>query len=127
MMKEEWRDIPGYEGYYQVSNLGRVKSMPRLTHVIGITRKDGKLRNETWNRPGRVLKPIYPGNCSNPIGYVHLHKDGQTRESIAVKRIVAKVFLDDFDESITTNRIKIKDMKKGYAVSNLYIEKESKS
>lgn len=26
-MKEEWKDIPGYEGYYQVSNLGRVKSL----------------------------------------------------------------------------------------------------
>jgi hypothetical protein len=26
---EEWRDIPGFEGYYQVSNMGRVKSMPR--------------------------------------------------------------------------------------------------
>ena len=24
---EEWRDIIGYEGYYQVSNLGRVKSL----------------------------------------------------------------------------------------------------
>ena len=26
-MKEEWRDIKGYEGRYQVSNLGRVKSL----------------------------------------------------------------------------------------------------
>lgn len=25
-MNEEWRDIEGYEGLYQVSNLGRVKS-----------------------------------------------------------------------------------------------------
>ena len=25
-MEEIWKDIPGYEGYYQVSNLGRVKS-----------------------------------------------------------------------------------------------------
>ena len=26
-MKEIWKDIPGYEGYYKVSNLGRVKSL----------------------------------------------------------------------------------------------------
>ena len=26
---EEWRDIKGYEGYYQISNFGRVKSLPR--------------------------------------------------------------------------------------------------
>ena len=26
-MNEEWRDIKGYEGLYQVSNLGRVKSL----------------------------------------------------------------------------------------------------
>lgn len=25
---EEWRDIPGYEGLYQVSSLGRVRSLP---------------------------------------------------------------------------------------------------
>ena len=24
---EEWRDIPGYKGLYQVSNLGRIKSL----------------------------------------------------------------------------------------------------
>ena len=30
MNKEEiWKDIKGYEGYYQVSNLGRVKSLDR--------------------------------------------------------------------------------------------------
>ena len=28
-MKEEWRDIEGYKEYYQVSNLGRVKSLKR--------------------------------------------------------------------------------------------------
>ena len=27
---EEWKDIVGYEGLYQVSNLGRMKSLPKL-------------------------------------------------------------------------------------------------
>lgn len=27
MEKEIWKDIPGYNGYYQVSNLGKVKSL----------------------------------------------------------------------------------------------------
>ena len=28
-MIEDWKDIAGFEGYYQVSNLGRVKSLDR--------------------------------------------------------------------------------------------------
>ena len=27
---EQWKDIPDYEGYYQISNLGRVKSLERI-------------------------------------------------------------------------------------------------
>src|ERR1700741_4828530 len=58
----EWRDIPGYEGLYQVSNDGRVFSMPRLR-----TRKDGTV----YHIPGREKRPSaarYP--------YVSLWKDG---------------------------------------------------
>ena len=29
--REEWRDIPGYEGWYQASSLGRIKSLARST------------------------------------------------------------------------------------------------
>ena len=32
MEKEIWKDIPGYEGYYQVSNLDRVKSLDRYVN-----------------------------------------------------------------------------------------------
>lgn len=35
---EIWEDVEGYEGYYQVSNLGRVKSLART-----IVRSDGVL------------------------------------------------------------------------------------
>lgn len=30
MMEEIWKDIEGYEGIYQVSNIGRVRSLDRL-------------------------------------------------------------------------------------------------
>lgn len=33
-MQEIWKDIKGYEGLYQVSNLGRVKSLKRLNYDI---------------------------------------------------------------------------------------------
>lgn len=33
-MKETWKDIPNYEGLYMVSNLGRIKSLPRKTFGI---------------------------------------------------------------------------------------------
>ncbi|ABF57478.1 putative endodeoxyribonuclease [Corynebacterium phage P1201] len=33
---EEWKDINGYEGYYQVSNYGRVRSLDRVVpHAKG--------------------------------------------------------------------------------------------
>lgn len=47
-MKEEiWKDIPGFEGYYQVSDLGRIRSLDRFIHTI-----DGK----SYFIRGRVLK-----------------------------------------------------------------------
>ena len=43
--KEVWRDIPNYEGIYQVSNLGRVKSLERFD-ALGHKRKE------------KILKPV---------------------------------------------------------------------
>ena len=31
-MKEIWKDIKGYEGYYQVSNTGRIRSLDRVVY-----------------------------------------------------------------------------------------------
>lgn len=45
---EEWREIKGYEGLYQVSNLGNVRSLPRK-----FIRSDGRLHNKS----GKVLTP----------------------------------------------------------------------
>lgn len=48
-MKEVWKDIPEYEGVYQVSNLGRVKSLDRI-----IIDKNGRKHL----CKGRLLSPI---------------------------------------------------------------------
>lgn len=46
-MEELWLPVDGYEGIYEVSNLGRVKSCARLTLV-----------KKTWRKEaGRILKP----------------------------------------------------------------------
>lgn len=44
---EEWRDIPGWEGYYQVSDQGRVRSVDRVVHGV-----DGR----EINRKGKIIK-----------------------------------------------------------------------
>ena len=43
--KEEWRDIIGYEGKYQVSNLGRIKSLCRV-----VKRKNGHIQTQLANK-----------------------------------------------------------------------------
>ena len=77
LAQEQWRDVEGYDGAYQVSDLGRVRS-----------KKYGD-----W----RVLKPSK--NCR---GYmiVGLLKDGK-RKTVSVHRLVAQAFIDNDDETKT--------------------------
>lgn len=72
MIKENWRDIEGYEGLYMVSDRGRVKSLNY--------RNTGK---------EKILKRI-----KNKWGYltIRLHKDGKQKD-YRVNRLVAKTFI----------------------------------
>lgn len=49
---EEWRPIPGYEGLYEVSDLGRVRSLDREWRQLGRAGKPHLHR-----KPGRILRP----------------------------------------------------------------------
>ena len=57
--QEEWRDIPGYEGIYQVSNLGRMKSMDRID-PLGRHRRE-RLKVPTPSQFGYLLVTV----CKN--------------------------------------------------------------
>lgn len=83
-MEEVWKDIAGYEGLYQVSNFGRVKSLDRV-----VKRK---------NQPdlpvaGKVLRPRFG---KNGYAYVILSKEGKGKTA-NIHRIVAMTFLERFD------------------------------
>ena len=74
-MEEKWRDIRGYEGLYQVSNLGRVRSL-RDNH--------GKCRE-------KILKAC---NYSHGYKYVNLYSEGVLKKFL-IHRLVAETFIDN--------------------------------
>lgn len=89
---EVFVDIPGYEGYYQVSNYGNIKSLDRV-----IKEKTGK----TQTIKGRVLKQrINPGGYC----YVGLRKNG-VKATFAIHQLVAQTFLDNPENKPTVNHI----------------------
>ena len=90
---ENWKEIDGYEGLYEVSDLGRVKSF--------------------WHGKERILKP-----GKNTCGYLHvsLFKDGKVKQP-KIHRLVAEAFIPNPDNLETVNH---KDeVKTNNAVSNL--------
>ena len=83
-MTEIWKDINGYNGIYQCSNFGNIRSLDRY-----ITGKDGKKQF----RKGQMIKPIL-----NKNGYLQfaLNKDSK-RKMVYVHIIVAETFLKNPD------------------------------
>lgn len=55
-MEEIWKDIPGYEGKYQVSNMGRVKSLSRIIQGRNQFGSFEWQSPELYLRPGRADK-----------------------------------------------------------------------
>lgn len=87
-MEEHWRDVPGYEGFYQVSSLGRVKSLARLS-----------LQNHAL--PERIRRAV-----RDKDGYrvVNLCRDGQARLH-KVHRPVGAAFLGPPGEGAQINHL----------------------
>lgn len=60
MEKEIWKDINGYEGYYQISNLGRIKAMKRK--VSDRQTRNEKVKKCVLHRSGYMKCLLYKGN-----------------------------------------------------------------
>ena len=80
---EIWRDIPGYEGSYQVSSLGRVRSLPRSVPVYN------RVRGVTYARacPGKILRPA----VCDMAGHMSVHL-GKRSRGIPVHQLVLRAF-----------------------------------
>ena len=90
-MKIEWKDIEGYEGLYQVNNIGQVKALDRVSYRKSRLGNRYKLISK-----GRILKY---GIDHMGYGHVRLHgmdkdESGKTIvQCLYVHRLVAKAFL----------------------------------
>jgi 16S rRNA A1518/A1519 N6-dimethyltransferase RsmA/KsgA/DIM1 with predicted DNA glycosylase/AP lyase activity len=103
-MKEYWIDAKGFEGYYEVSNIGRVRRKKTKTIY-----KDGRIAffSET------ILK-----QSPNKKGYLRVYLSVKSKKHTkTVHRIVAESFIPNPENKKTVNHINSK--KEDNSVSNL--------
>ena len=83
-MEEIWKDKKDYEGLYQVSNLGRAKSLDRYIKGKG---------HSLQFKKGRILKPMKDNN-----GYLKVRLcNGEKSKTFNLHRLVAEAFIDNPD------------------------------
>lgn len=80
---ETWKDVPGYVGYYQVSSLGRIRSLPRNG-----TRKEVHILSPNVKKSG--------------YANVLLSKNDK-RETCRLHRLVAQAFIPNPDNKPQVN------------------------
>ena len=84
---EEWRPIKGYEGLYEVSNYGRVKSLDRIVVI----------ENQTHNGTKYIQKRQFKGQIlkqkENEFGYLHVFLSNKGYTYPNVHNLVADAFI----------------------------------
>lgn len=80
-MEEIWKDIEGFEGIYQISNYGRLKSLSRSV----------KIKSGFRTTKEKIIKPSI-GTCGY---YQYPLTNGGVRKTILIHREVAKAFVNN--------------------------------
>ena len=90
-MMEVWRDIPNYEGLYQASNLGRIRSVNRYVDSKGYKSfRKGQIKNLSIHKHGYL--------------YVVLYKETIEKHKL-VHRLVAETFINNPNNYSIVNHI----------------------
>lgn len=92
MSKEKWKAVRGYEGFYEVSNVGRVRSVKRT-----IVDKNGLMKN----LPSMIIVPSVSARGYRLIG---LYKNG-LQKRMPLARLVAVAFVEGEKKGLTVDHI----------------------
>ena len=99
-MQELWKDIPGYEGLYQASNLGRIRTVEgKVTYSTrhGVRHWHSRILKQKWQKRVRC-------EAGHKDARVQLYKDKHGKTYL-VARLVALAWVDGYQEGLTVNHI----------------------
>ena len=138
MQIEIWKDIENFEGLYQISNLGRVKSVDRTVHIIDpkknreydkhfpecikATSLDTKgyvivtLKKNGKNSRYRIHRLVAKAFISNPNNYLYVNHKDENKENNCVDNL--EWCTSDYNNSYGTRLKRISEKRKGISTHN---------
>ena len=90
-MSEVWKSIEGYEGQYEVSSHGRVRSIPRIIKMSMTSKKTGRTTHYDYHHKGKMI-----AGTDNTHGYLCVLLSKKNIPTVKlVHRLVALAFIDN--------------------------------
>jgi hypothetical protein len=107
---EEWRDIEGFEGVYQASNLGKIKSLARIEKIGDSTRnRQETILKQRIGFDGHYFVELYKDNVVKRL-FVHRLVFGAFRGKLITGQIVHHIDHDKLNnEYINLQQMTVSD------------------